>query len=251
MDQWRLYCLISSTSKPGVCEGHKHILDILECACPPIERDSETLFDKIEERGDKMFFSQERLKKHFVNKPFVIDNLLKCTCSDCQHERGDPRDGVDYIQDVREKYAWLLLPIMIYLGKLHFVYPWIRASRAKRWRNVNMQRKTHDAVECSQIASLESLLPNIQERTLFKAAFARVQHMFSPAVFSMSPKYVRYPGYARFPFQNGSQSTPQGQSGTVRCFEIPGEYVDDTVQTTMRDLYPSSVLQESDSVSDP
>jgi serine/threonine protein kinase len=245
MDHYRLHGLIG-----GQCEGHKHISAILECAYPPINESSKRLYEELEDRGEKMFFSQEQLKKHFIDTPEVIEDLLSCGCPSCTAQRGTEVDRLEYIKDIKDNHAWLLLPIMIYLGKLHFAYPWIRASRAIHWDNVNRAKRIHHPVECSQVIGFDKLLDRRLERKLFKSAYARVRYMFSPVVFSFPANYVSHPSYARFPFHNDEgRPIRQGQAATVDYFEVPREYVDNSIKREMEKSYPKSILGGRNSVS--
>ncbi|KAF7556415.1 hypothetical protein G7Z17_g1481 [Cylindrodendrum hubeiense] len=233
MDHYRLLSPISRD-----CESRHHTHKIIECAYPPIPVTAEKLFEEVESRGDKTFYSQRQLKAHF-GKEETIWRLLRCGCDQCKTQRGDPLDVQRYYRYIFEKHAWLLLPIMVYLGKLHFIYPWLDTMEMPKNNS-----KTHTPVQCSNVEPLRRLLPHDLERTLFISAYERAVKMFSPFVFQIDhsgtvpPKPLIF--YERFPFQEERKRTRQGQFGTLLYFEIPDEYVDGSVASRM-EAYPKSI----------
>jgi hypothetical protein len=134
-----------------------------------------------------------------------------------------------YITSLREKKAWILLPIMIYLGNLHFIYPWLDAMDL-----TNESETDGRPVSLDSIAILASLLPNDRERGLFRAAYERTWRMFYPVMLGAPPAGLdrpkEYPPHSRFPFQNEKKSVTQGQPGSLVYFEIPEEYVTELVK---------------------
>ncbi|KAH7159765.1 kinase-like domain-containing protein [Dactylonectria estremocensis] len=229
MDHYRLLSPISRD-----CRSRHHVYNVIQCAYPPIEEDAEKLFELVEDRGDKTFFSLSKLRQHFRSQ-HVIENLLECPCHDCKTERGTPSDEARYWAYMDEKPdAWLLLPTMIYLGKLHFIYTWLDI----------LGTETHSQVSLHDVASLRRLLPGDLERNLFKSAYERALKMFSPYIFKIDTSGIVPPKhlvtFERFPFENELKATRQGQFGTLTYFEIQREYVDTTVASRMK-AYPSSI----------
>lgn len=129
---------------------------------------------------------------------------------------------------------------MVYLGKLHFIYPWLDT----------IDRSTLAPVQCSDVASLESLLPDDLGRKLFISAYERVLKMFNPLVFKIDdsgtvpPK--RVVTHERFPFQNEQKLSRQGQFGTLLYFEVSNEYVHSSVTSRMDEDYKSSITGTGD-----
>ncbi|KAH7002182.1 kinase-like domain-containing protein [Ilyonectria destructans] len=232
MDYYRLLNPISTD-----CEGRKHVKNVIECAYPPIEvgETADKLFEDVARRADKTFFSQRKLRVHF-DKDETIKSLLGCKCKQCADQRGEsPLDAQRYRRYIHDKDAWLLLPIMVYLGKLHFIYTWLDTIDAR----------TRAPVQCSNVASLESLLRDDLERKLFISAYERALKMFNPFIFmidnsgTVPPK--RVVPHERFPFQNEQTPSRQGQFGTLLYFEVSDEYVDRSVAFRMDQAYKSSI----------
>ncbi|KAK4167862.1 kinase-like domain-containing protein [Cladorrhinum sp. PSN259] len=242
MDHFRLLSLATTLQEQqrdpkAICRGRVYILTVIDCAFPPIPATSENLYKLVEQRGEKMFFSQKKLRADFNEQ--VINTLLNCQCKHCVGARGGYGAG-DPLADVRSKYAWLLFPLMIYLGKLHFVYPWLSAIELDK---VNHTAKTHPTVHCDDIANLSRLVPNDIERMLFRSAYQRVLRMFNPFVFQLSglgevPHNNLVP-HARFPYENERPLVAK-QSASVTYFEVPAEYMHKSVKEKMK-LYPSSM----------
>ncbi|KAH7143770.1 kinase-like domain-containing protein [Dactylonectria macrodidyma] len=229
MDHYRLLSPISRD-----CRSREHVYKVIQCAYPPIEEDADKLFELVEDRGDKTFFSLQKLRKHF-RKTHIIKHLMECSCDECKAERGTPTDKERYSAYMDEKpAAWLLIPTMIYLGKLHFIYTWLDI----------LGTETHSQVQLSEVASLKRLLPGDLERNLFKSAYERALKMFSPFIFKIDTSGIVPPkhlvNFERFPFENELKAARQGQFGTLTYFEIRREYVDTTVASRM-EAYPSSI----------
>ncbi|KAL6414533.1 serine/threonine protein kinase [Ilyonectria robusta] len=232
MDYYRLLNPISTD-----CEGRNHVRNVVECAYPPIEvgETADRLFEDVGRRADKTFFSQRKLREHF-GEDDIIRSLLGCGCQQCKDQRGEsPLDALRYQRYIHDKDAWMLLPIMVYLGKLHFIYTWLDTIDAR----------TRAPVQCSNVAPLESLLPDDLQRKLFISAYERVLKMFNPFVFTIDnsgtvpPK--RVVPHERFPFQNEQKPSRQGQFGTLLYFEVSDEYVDRSVAFRMDQAYKSSI----------
>ncbi|KAK4221866.1 kinase-like domain-containing protein [Podospora fimiseda] len=243
MDHFRLLSQASTEQEhkknpQGICRGRLYIRTVIDCAYPPISATLEDLFDRVEKRGEKMFFSQKQLKEKFNDQ--VVYRLLKCPCDQCVEARGASVPA-HLRDDVRKKHAWLLFPVMVYLGKLHFVYSWLSAIEPA---NVNNETRSHAPVHRDQIANWETLIPHEIERLLFPSAYERVLRMFNPFVFQLSGDNdpVRTNDlvpYARFPY-DAEKTLVETQSVKVIYFEVPAEYVHQSVRNRML-LYPSSI----------
>ncbi|KAK3369223.1 kinase-like domain-containing protein [Lasiosphaeria ovina] len=246
MDHYRLL-----SAHFGDCKGAKHILQILECASPSIDKEEEDLFAAVEKRGERMFFSQRKLEAYFrgTKEPYdrILDEILDCQCKLCRTQCGEPLDALKRCKNKsKENNNWILVPILIYLGKFHFVYPWLRAITADHITSKGRIRQ----IECKDVVEFRAhklFDPKMDmERNLFRFAYDRVWCMFNPVRFEIDAQgwVVRQdlPDWARFPYQQNENELklPQGQSSTVTYAEIPDEYVDPSVDHRMS-AYPDSI----------
>ncbi|CAM1500524.1 Fc.00g096860.m01.CDS01 [Cosmosporella sp. VM-42] len=221
---------------PGDCESRNHIRPLLQCAFPPICETSETLFDDYEKRGSRMFFSRRRLEKHFGSSR-TIDLLLSCECTRCADSRGEGLTGNSAWEVVlRLRDGALLLSLMVYLGKLHFVYAWITSGI---W-----DKPLDAAISHMDEKKFASLFDTDLEKKLFHKAYKRALEMFDPVVFKIPDSNLcpddHYSDIRRFPFWREETGMPQGSFGKMTQFEILDEYVDASVTERMKD-YSSSV----------
>ncbi|KAM7219402.1 Protein kinase-like domain containing protein [Rhypophila decipiens] len=253
MDHYRI---LSAPS--GECRGPRHVLQILECASPSINKEKEDLFAAVEERGERMFFSQRKLEEYFrgTEEPYdrILDEVLDCRCDLCCAQGGEPLHLKRCKDMSKENNAWILVPIMIYLGKFYFVYPWLRAITSDHITSKGTIRQ----IECREVGEyrdhgLFNEITDSMQRNLFQFACNRVWCMFNPVRFEIDAKgwVVRQdlPNWARFPYQNDNKlQLPQGQSSTVTYAEIPEEYVDPSVDHRMR-AYPDSI--KGDNINEP
>jgi serine/threonine protein kinase len=237
MDYYRLSAM--ARSEDG-CKSRKHIKAILESLYPPIEETSKPLFQRYEDRERKMFFSTESLKSHFEN-PANIESLLKCECRDCTEARDDGDKLPSSDDSVVIGKQPLLLALMTYLGKLHYMYYWIR------WGIVN-HRQDHLPV-CPDDGFLRVLINDSMEREMFRSAYERALHMLHPVVFTITPAMVcpyldfdypnlelDYPNFEdlRFPYQNERLNVTQGFFGVMTKLEIHPDYLDSSVLDRMK-----------------
>jgi len=248
MDHYRLLGTLS-----GPCEGAKHVSEILRCASHSIQKDTRELFVQVEERGERMFFSQRKLKDHFRGKNNdILDAVFCCECQPCKAQRGDAFDSLTRCQrKIKENNAWLLVPIMIYMGKLHFIHPWLRTVTQD---HVIAGKRTLRQIECKDVVEFNNLFGSHTEieleKSLFQSAYDRVWYMFNPVRLEIDAEgWIQYqdlPDRARFPYENEDKvKLPQGQSSKVVYAEIPEEYVEASVQQRMN-TYRDSFYKISD-----
>ena len=236
MDHYRLLSTISRR-----CVGRLYVQRLLKSAYPPIDESSANLFEPLEMRATKMFFLRRELEGHFNDRlGTAIGDLLRCPCEQCRDGRGDrgglnPAASDTYIDKIQAREAWLLLPIMLYLGRLHFIYPWLDSMP------LTGGPMGSEPVSLDSIGSLDALFPDPLEMRLFREVYDRTWRMFHPVVFDAPPrgkfKPIDYPRHYRFPFQNEEKPETQGQFGSIVRFEIPGEYVTDPVKNGMREYH--------------
>ncbi len=185
-----------------------------------------------EERGHELFFSRRKLEGLFKRED-EIKKITECRCSGCSTERVRVPAHVDVNQlraDILNG-AWLIMAILLYLGKLHILYHWIYSSTTDPLRAGLLEHYTPDA-----------LFRDSTEKRLFCDAYARVVHMFYPVELnhaeSKFPPFYRYPDIFRFPFLDEKQQ-PFQENSRVRKFQIPDEYVSESVKKILAD-YPGS-----------
>lgn len=243
MDHYRLLSALS-----GGCRGGEHVLEILECASPSIDKEKEDLFAAVEERGERMFFSQSKLEDYFRrHNDRILDDVLACGCDLCEAHRGEPLDALKCRNKSKQNYAWILVPIMIYLGKFHFVYPWLKTITTNR--DVTISGKIGQ-IECKHVSDFDELFQsNMMEKKLFPFAYERVWCMFNPVRFEIDSQgqvvQQNLSDWARFPYQNeGKEKLPQGQSSTVTYAEISAEYVDESVERRMNEYQDAIGVDE-------
>jgi hypothetical protein len=181
---------------PHDCEGQKHVSDVLKCAVPRIDGDSESLYNDYKQKEDVVFFSMRGLRKHF--SPETIQRLLKCACGRCHPSRGDGlrcKTRSDEVQALEDRV--LLVSLMIHLGKLHFIYIWVT------WGFTG--DRLHDVIsKLGDDTFLAELSMKKPQGRLFEKIYKHALEMFEPVVFKISEDgFIRLRKYldtARFPF---------------------------------------------------
>lgn len=206
--------------------------NVIDCANPPIDEAADDLFSRLEHRRGRMFFSRHKLKRCFQN-PEVVHALLRCICPNCRSKRRVFLTAQTNEDTVR-KEAWLLLAMMVYLGKLHFIYDWI--NRPITDANLG------DALESG---FLKGVIHDSLERKLFTGAYERARETFNPVVFRIESGglYTRntYSDHKRFPFLREELHERQGCFGQITNVEIAWHDLDQTIIDKM-EQYPHAVI---------
>ncbi|KAK4183076.1 hypothetical protein QBC35DRAFT_130518 [Podospora australis] len=145
----------------------------------------------------------------------ALDDLLSCGCEDCKYQRDKVANTTAWATKsalLREDSvgARLLLPILIYLGKLHLIHPIIKTPGLD----------PHSVIASFNSGSkqLESLFQSATEQQLFKSAYYNSFEMFKPRIFKVQPNGLcpeyYFPDNCRFPFY-GETLLSRGSFGTV------------------------------------
>ncbi|RMJ05244.1 hypothetical protein CDV36_014084 [Fusarium kuroshium] len=194
---------------------------------------SGSLYERHEKRRDTIFFSQKELKDYLSDSTRIKD-LLSCGCEDCSDSRN--RFPALHTSNIKAE-AWttlytngpLLLALLVYLSKLHFIYP----CMASRYHS-----SLRDAATYLQTSTeLDSYFKPLGiERELFNEACKRALRMFEPVVLEfcteLDPKYRTYEPIDRFPFLN-VKPLQGGSFGLLRRFEIYEEYCSSDIKKHM------------------
>ncbi|XEU97478.1 hypothetical protein FSHL1_002764 [Fusarium sambucinum] len=230
MDLYRLFALSEGVQR---CEGRKrvHIEGLLNCACPTIDLS----FENYAKRDPKMFFSQTRLKDYF--RPNVND-LLGCDCEECENAKNADMDllEVSRMTTLVESHPWIL-GFMIYLGKLHYIYYWIK------WDFFNSRGELKNAILEDGFVE-QNLIEAEFDRSIFQKAYNRAVSMFFPMDFQiynseMCP-YRDLPPSRRFPYSKEEPILTTGFYGVMTKVEIVPEYLDGRIINLVEKQYPTS-----------
>ena len=241
---------------PKHCESSNHVQALLKCAYPPLGTKPDD-FSKLQAQWPKMCFSKDGLDAYFRprKEPIgfqrsddswdVARKLLSCTCTDCRGQRNstpgitaEPEGARTAIVEAKNDDTWLLLPILVYLGKFHFIYRLLRSPIP--------EKGPHSAESYLKADSgdLSALFGTSLERKTFMSAYMDVLHMCDPVVFKLQTDGLcpqrDYPPVCRFPFWDDVKGIRQGLFGNMTKFEIPLEYLDNSITTIMA-KYPGSV----------
>jgi hypothetical protein len=229
MDYYRLRCPPYSG-----CKSIEYTPKLLECAYPPLEDSSSNLFEEAKRREEFLFFSQKELRTRFKDED-VIEDILACSCDGCPGRSLDNERVRRTILDAKNE-QWLILVMLIYLGKLHIFHKWVAGNPSDIW---SLPKFLLDEPE------LDPLFKSLTERRLFWAAYRRTEHMFRPQKLMMSDDWLqpfhelRDPDI-RFPYVDDlSFRFTRGSFGQLTKFSIPPEYVDISVRARLVG-YPSS-----------
>jgi hypothetical protein len=222
MDYYRLSTLAQSSDG---CEGRHHIQPILDAAYPRVHDNSHNKFEQYEhrEKEEKMFFSQRRLVHHF-ERPDVIRRLHNCPCGDCSNARNGDNDML-LVSDIERSSDPLLLALMVYLGKLHYLHFW------RRWRISWRTEQPNDE-------HLAMLLSLPLERIIFRRIYNRAVRMLNPVMLEgPEPEicpYSEHFGAERFPYLETEWDVEQGSFGKMVRLQILPEYLRPTMEQSMR-----------------
>jgi hypothetical protein len=217
------------------CMGQSFMGAILEHELPEIDENSETAFKDLEVNQEAVFFSKEGLKRTLRNTT-NIRKLVNCGCKHCLGHRPVGL-GVEALVSTTFDEGWLILAILIYLGKLHFLKNWLNKGSSISNENLHAVM-TH--LETKQAAGLFS---SESEKRMFWGAYRKIMHLFDPVVFKLPtasmatekgpPKIfsqVNYDELCRFPYLDQKHDFKIGSSGILKKFQIPEEYLVDEVK---------------------
>ena len=150
MEQYRLRYAPSRNC--GSCD----VLDaVLEQALLKVDEGSEKIFEELESRQETLFFSRKGLEptlKNITN----ITKLITCDCNVCKDHRPV---GLDVLAPVTRLFdeEWLILGMLILLGKLYSLHSWLSSERGIS--NLNLDAAmTHPVETISLIWFIPALL---------------------------------------------------------------------------------------------
>jgi hypothetical protein len=181
------------------------------------------------------------LMSHFSRED-TLGALLSCNCKDC----ADARDVANYKLPVTDhsnslRNEPLFLALMVYLGKLHYIYLWMKSGVP--WRSLSCGQECRDdhhprLAECPTINQLKGVLPLLRDRLMFRNVYYRALEMFSPVVLEIPSSqicpYSEYDDLKRFPYLEEEADITQGSFGVIRKLKIMQEYLHPTMRSRMK-----------------
>ncbi|KAH7006595.1 kinase-like domain-containing protein [Fusarium venenatum] len=231
-----LYRLLALSENVQGCEGRKrlHIEGLLNCACPEIKF-PELSFADYAKRDPKMFFSRTRLNNYFE---LFIDDLLDCKCQECKAAKNADMDilWVSRMKTRVQSHPWIL-GFMIYLGKLHYIYYWMK------WDFFNLRGELEKAILVDGLVEKE-LIKTKFDLPIFQEAYNRAISMFFPMDFQIQNNdlcsYRDLPDSRRFPYSEEEPISTTGFYGVMTKVEIVPEYLDESIIDLVVGRYPTS-----------
>ncbi|CAG7560619.1 unnamed protein product [Fusarium equiseti] len=230
-----LYRLLALSENPQGCQGRNrlHVDALLNCAYPSITA-KELRFEDYAKREPKMFFSRAELNEYFRPR---VNELLGCRCDDCTEARREGNDEMSLSDKKRrvQSHPWIL-GLMIYLGKLHYIYYWIK------WDYFDYKGELKPGIMDDGRVKKELINPDF-DRSIFHEAYLRAVSMFSPMTFEIKDNetcpYWEPPESCRFPYSNEQSISTKGFYGILTKVEILPEHLDQNMKDIMR-RYPTS-----------
>ncbi|CAF3495459.1 unnamed protein product [Fusarium graminearum] len=231
-----LYRLLALSENVQACEGRQrpHIKELLNCVYPTIDF-SQLSFDKYARRDPKMFFSRTRLNNYFGR---FVNDLLKCNCQECRTAKEVDMDimGISGMKTLLQGHPWIL-GFMIYLGKLHFIYYWIK------WGFFDSRGVLKNAILDDALVK-KDLIQTEPDRLIFQKAYNHAISMFFPMSFQIENNeacpYRYLPESRRFPYSREEPISTKGFYGVMTKVEIVPEYLDRRIVDLVVERYPTS-----------
>lgn len=231
-----LYRLLALSENVQACEGRQrpHIKELLNCVYPTIDF-SQLSFDKYARRDPKMFFSRTRLNNYFGR---FVNDLLKCNCQECRIAKEVDMDimGISGMKTLLQGHPWIL-GFMIYLGKLHFIYYWIK------WGFFDSRGVLKNAILDDALVK-KDLIQTEPDRLIFQKAYNHAISMFFPMSFQIENNeacpYRYLPESRRFPYSREEPISTKGFYGVMTKVEIVPEYLDRRIVDLVVERYPTS-----------
>ncbi|KAF5635796.1 serine threonine kinase [Fusarium sp. NRRL 52700] len=229
-------------SKAG-CNSRRHIQHVLDATYPPVDGAGDNCFAEYErrERDGGIFFSVHALMSHFSQQG-TLDELLNCNCEDCDNARDTPNHKLtvtDHSNTLRKEP--LFLALMVYLGKLHYIYFWMKWGLS--WRSLSCRPECPDShqprlAECPSNIQLKEILRIPRDRLMFRNVYDRALEMFSPVVLQIPASqvcpYSEYDNLKRFPYLEEESRINQGSFGILKKLKIMPDYLHPTMRDRMK-----------------
>ncbi|KAK1990951.1 kinase-like protein [Colletotrichum falcatum] len=189
-----------------------------------------------------MFFSQQQIHDTF-GADAIAEQIIRCECNGCSGlQRLSTVNDSQCVEAIKKKKGSLLVAVLVYLGKLHLLYPLIfrEATDTSGTRPSDITKKHGD----------EWFRDGPRERQMFCRAWDKALPMFhpvnfdpesnsDPARFFVRP-FFEYEDSDRFPYWDcNSYTFEQGAFGQMRKFRMPAEYLGAGAQEILKS-YPGS-----------
>ncbi|KAJ4113945.1 hypothetical protein NW768_011475 [Fusarium equiseti] len=133
-------------------------------------------------------------------------------------------------------HPWIL-GFMIYLGKLHYIYYWIK------WNFFNARGGLKNEILDDGFVE-EELIRTELDRSAFQKAYTHAISMFFPMAFQVQNDeicpYHELPVSRRFPYSKEEPILTRGFYGVMTKAEILLEYLDGRIIDLLMDNYPTS-----------
>ncbi|WXC52723.1 hypothetical protein QX201_012387 [Fusarium graminearum] len=182
-----------------------------------------------------MFFSRTRLNNYFGR---FVNDLLKCNCQECRTAKEVDMDimGISGMKTLLQGHPWIL-GFMIYLGKLHFIYYWIK------WGFFDSRGVLKNAILDDALVK-KDLIQTEPDRLIFQKAYSHAISMFFPMSFQIENNeacpYRYLPESRRFPYSREEPISTKGFYGVMTKVEIVPEYLDRRIVDLVVERYPTS-----------
>ncbi|VTO85642.1 unnamed protein product [Fusarium graminearum] len=182
-----------------------------------------------------MFFSRTRLNNYFGR---FVNDLLKCNCQECRTAKEVDMDimGISGMKTLLQGHPWIL-GFMIYLGKLHFIYYWIK------WGFFDSRGVLKNAILDDALVK-KDLIQTEPDRLIFQKAYNHAISMFFPMSFQIENNeacpYRYLPESRRFPYSREEPISTKGFYGVMTKVEIVPEYLDRRIVDLVVERYPTS-----------
>lgn len=226
------------------CVSEELVEDLIKCSEPQEGTEIPLLqspFGVIEGRLETMFFSQQQIHDTFGTST-MAERILRCGCKGCDDHRSDQTvNDTQYIEAITTKQGSLLVAVLVYLGKMHLLYPLIDgfATDTSKARPLDIMEKKGDSW----------FRDGQKEREIFSGAWKRALPMFYPLKFdvkshsdsarpSVRPFY-KYEDSDRFPYWDYDYEFEPGAFGRMQKFQVPTEYLEPGAMAIL-DSYPGS-----------
>ncbi|KAK2026410.1 kinase-like protein [Colletotrichum zoysiae] len=227
------------------CVSEQLVEALMKCSEPPEGMGTpllERTFDLIEEGMETMFFSQQQIHGRF-GRNTIAEQIIRCKCEGCKRLRSESTvNDTQYVEAIKEKEGSLLVAVLVYLGKMHLLYPLIHwdATDPSKSKLLDIMRNKGDSwFRYGQ-----------KEREIFFGAWKRAMAMFYPIEFDIKSNsdsvrrsvrpFHKYEDSVRFPYWDcKSHNFTLGAFGRMQKFQVPSEYLKIGAKEIL-DSYPGS-----------
>ncbi|EQB45837.1 hypothetical protein CGLO_15233 [Colletotrichum gloeosporioides Cg-14] len=192
-----------------------------------------------------VFFSRQQIHATFGTSDFA-QKIIGCQCKGCVRLRSPSTvDDTQYVESIKKKEGSWLVAVLLYLGKMHLLYPLIH-KRDINPSNARTLRHMEDANAKEANAWFQG---GQQERRIVLGAWKRALAMFFPHEFdvdqdtnSIRPSvrpFHTFEDSDRFPYWDCEHDFKPGAFGRMQKFQVPSEYLAAGAMDIL-DSYPGS-----------